>query len=327
MFSIADTRGESFIFRPLVQTDDMALVAFFAGLKEQARAGFGPHPLTADYARELCASRVPGAHNEYWVIVDRAGALVGYCLLFHGTHAQDQAAEVERYAAANVDIVGGIWLRMAPCLADGQRGHGLASAMMAPLFQIARAEGAQGLVLMGGVQAGNGPARRFYKRHGFVEAGQFHWQGVDNIDMYLPMSSWASRALSRDIVYCINGEVSMAQFRDLLVQSGLAERRPADDLECLQGMIDNSNLVVSAWQNDRLVGIARSVSDFHYACYLSDLAVSGQLQRGGVGKTLIAATRAMLGPRCKLILIAAPAAADYYAPLGFVHNGRCWVLE
>lgn len=33
-------------------------------------------------------------------------------------------------------------------------------------------------------------------------------------------------------------------------------------------MISNSNLMVSAWDADELVGIARSMTDFHYACYL-----------------------------------------------------------
>jgi len=43
-------------------------------------------------------------------------------------------------------------------------------------------------------------------------------------------------------------------------------------------MIKNSNLVVSAWDGDNLVGIARSMTDFHYACYLSDLAVDKKYQ-------------------------------------------------
>lgn len=95
----------------------------------------------------------------------------------------------------------------------------------------------------------------------------------------------------------------------------------------MAGMVDNSNLLVSAWDGEKLVGIARSLTDFHYACYLSDLAVDQAYQGLGIGKQLQRLTQAQLGPRCKLILVAAPAANAYYAHLGFSNNPRCWVLE
>lgn len=131
--------------------------------------------------------------------------------------------------------------------------------------------------------------------------------------------------MSPPIEYKINASVSVSQFRDVLNASTLGERRPVDDSECLHGMLANSNLTISAWQGDTLVGIARSVSDNHYACYLSDLAVSAQVQHRGIGKALIDLTLKQLKPTCKLILIAAPKANDYYRKLGFEHNDRCWI--
>lgn len=95
----------------------------------------------------------------------------------------------------------------------------------------------------------------------------------------------------------------------------------------MEGMISNSNLIVSAWDAGQLVGIARSMTDFHYACYLSDIAVSETHQRKGIGKQLQILTQKQLGPKCKLILIAAPAANPYYEQIGFNNNPRCWVLE
>lgn len=124
-----------------------------------------------------------------------------------------------------------------------------------------------------------------------------------------------------------DASVSAEQFVDLLQRSGLAERRPVDDLACMEGMIANSNLIVTAWDGDVLVGIARSMTDFHYACYLSDLAVCRSYQRSGLGRELQAVTQRQLGPRCKLILIAAPAANAYYEKIGYTNNPRCWVLE
>lgn len=130
-----------------------------------------------------------------------------------------------------------------------------------------------------------------------------------------------------NIEYKINIPITAEQFIALLRTSTLAERRPIDDQECMEGMIANSNLTVSAWHNGELIGLARSVTDFHYVCYLSDLAVSKDHQKLGIGKQLQALTQEQLGPKCKLILIAAPAANQYYKHIGFTHNPRCWVLE
>lgn len=129
------------------------------------------------------------------------------------------------------------------------------------------------------------------------------------------------------IEYKINAPVTSDQFIGLLRRSTLGERRPVDDRECIEGMLNNSNLMVTAWDNENLVGIARSMTDFHYACYLSDLAVDKQYQNNGIGKELQKITQKQLAPKCKLILIAAPAANSYYEHIGFVNNKRCWVLE
>ena len=115
---------------------------------------------------------------------------------------------------------------------------------------------------------------------------------------------------------------------DLLKRSTLGERRPMDDKNCLEGMLSNSNLLVTAWDgDDNLIGVARSVTDFHFACYLSDLAVCQKYQCKGIGKQLQILTQKQLKGSCQLILLAAPAAKHYYKHLGYTHNERCWVLE
>jgi len=129
------------------------------------------------------------------------------------------------------------------------------------------------------------------------------------------------------IAYNANSPLTAAEFIDVLRRSTLAERRPVDDPEAIAGMVANADLTVTAWDGDRLVGVARSVTDFTYCCYLSDLAVDAAYQRQGIGVELIARTQAQLGPQCKLILLAAPAAADYYPRIGFEHHPRCWILD
>jgi hypothetical protein len=129
------------------------------------------------------------------------------------------------------------------------------------------------------------------------------------------------------IAYKINAPISTEQFITLLRSSTLDERRPVDDRACMEGMLANSNLTVSAWDGAELVGIARSVTDFSFACYLSDLAVSRNYQKAGIGRQLQILTQRQLGPQCQLILIAAPAADAYYKHIGYTRHPRCWVLE
>ena len=127
--------------------------------------------------------------------------------------------------------------------------------------------------------------------------------------------------------YKINIPISAEQFISVLKESSLADRRPIDDLECIKGMVENSNLIITAWDDKKIIGVARSVTDLHYACYLSDLAVNKNYQKNGIGKKLQEITQQQLGPKCKLILISAPSANSYYEHIGFTNNKRCWVLE
>lgn len=93
--------------------------------------------------------------------------------------------------------------------------------------------------------------------------------------------------------------------------------RPTADKDRIEKMYVNSNLVITAWDDNILIGIARSLTDFCYACYLSDLAVRSEYQKRGVGRMLISLTQNEIGPETSLILIAAPSAVSYYPAAGF----------
>ena len=94
----------------------------------------------------------------------------------------------------------------------------------------------------------------------------------------------------------------------------------------MAAMVRNANLVLTCRIDGELVGIARSVSDFAYVTYLSDIAVSRAHQRSGIGRALIEATRRQ-APQAKIVLLSAPAAADYYPHIGFAAHHSAWVLS
>ena len=120
--------------------------------------------------------------------------------------------------------------------------------------------------------------------------------------------------------------ISGDEFADLLNRSALAARRPADDIPRLQRMMDHAALVITARAAEgELVGIARSLTDWSYATYLSDLAVDAAHQGRGIGTRLIEETRKIAGPETMLLLVAAPDAAEYYDKIGMPRCDRAFL--
>ncbi len=107
----------------------------------------------------------------------------------------------------------------------------------------------------------------------------------------------------------------------LYTSAGL--NRPTDDVARIAEMYANSNLIITAWDEERLVGVSRSLTDFCYCCYLSDLAVKEEYKKCGIGKRLIEITQQEIGEQVMLLLLSAPGAMEYYPKVGFeaVHNG------
>src|ERR1700677_989769 len=119
-----------------------------------------------------------------------------------------------------------------------------------------------------------------------------------------------------EVVYAVEQDLTAEEFRQVLLDSGLAPRRPVDDLERLERMLRGANLTITARIDGALVGVARSVTDWSFCCYLSDLAVSKHAQGKGIGRTLIERTREQCGPQVSVILASAPDAITFYESIG-----------
>ena len=126
------------------------------------------------------------------------------------------------------------------------------------------------------------------------------------------------------ITYRTGNALTISDVIDVYRDSTLGQHRPVDDVEAMTRMFSAANLVVSAWSDDRLVGVARSLSDFTFCTYLSDLAVRTSFQRSGIGKELIRKTQKE-GKTATIFLFAADAAASYYPHIGF-SKGSGWTL-
>lgn len=125
------------------------------------------------------------------------------------------------------------------------------------------------------------------------------------------------------IEYRRNAPLDIDQARELYLASTLGERRPIDDRSRFEAMLRHANLVITAWDGDLLVGIARSLTDFAHSTYLADLAVRVSHQHRGIGRELVRLTEVHGGP-AMIVLIAAPKAQAYYPKLGFQAEPRAW---
>lgn len=124
------------------------------------------------------------------------------------------------------------------------------------------------------------------------------------------------------ISYQVEREINPAVVTDLFRRSGI--RRPVDDLDRIGRMIHHANLILCAWDGEKIVGIARALTDFSYCCYLSDLAVDRAYQKQGIGKGLVDRVREIVGDEVMILLLSAPEAESYYPHLGFEKAENAW---
>ena len=129
-----------------------------------------------------------------------------------------------------------------------------------------------------------------------------------------------------DIIYKVEKTLDPDEFIDILNRSTLAERRPVDDKSRIKQMCENADLIITARLKGKLIGVARSLTDFVYCTYLSDLAVDREYQKQGIGKRLIEETKKE-SLQATLILLSAPAAIDYYPKIGMKRHQHCFILK
>ncbi|HLV00315.1 MAG TPA: GNAT family N-acetyltransferase [Acidobacteriota bacterium] len=127
------------------------------------------------------------------------------------------------------------------------------------------------------------------------------------------------------IEYRIVRDWNLNELIDLYKDTSLGERRPVDDRKRFAAMFRNASLIIGAWDEQLLVGLARSLTDFSHVTYLADLLVRNSYQRRGIGRELVRLTQEYVGPT-SILLLAAPEARDYYRRLGFVASDRAWFL-
>jgi len=127
-----------------------------------------------------------------------------------------------------------------------------------------------------------------------------------------------------EIVYAFDKIPTADQVIELYDNAGLP--RPTNDKERIQKMYDNSNLIVTAWDHDKLIGVSRCITDWVWSCYLADLAVSPDYKKSGIGKKLIELTKEKVGEQTMILLLSVPTAMEYYPKVGFIKEDRGFTI-
>jgi ribosomal protein S18 acetylase RimI-like enzyme len=127
-----------------------------------------------------------------------------------------------------------------------------------------------------------------------------------------------------DITYSTDISPTAQQVIALYENAGLP--RPTHDEERIKLMYQNSNLIVTAWDDNKLVGVSRCITDWVWSCYLADLAVSKDYQKLGIGKKLVELTKEKVGEQTMILLLSVPTAMTYYPKIGFDKEDRSFAI-
>jgi N-acetylglutamate synthase-like GNAT family acetyltransferase len=128
-----------------------------------------------------------------------------------------------------------------------------------------------------------------------------------------------------ELIYSFDIIPTSEQVIDLYENAGLP--RPTHDKERIKKMYANSNLIITAWDKELLVGVSRCITDWVWSCYLADLAIRKDYKKSGIGKKLINLTKEKVGEQTMVLLLSVPTAMDYYPKVGFMKEDRSFIIH
>jgi GNAT superfamily N-acetyltransferase len=127
------------------------------------------------------------------------------------------------------------------------------------------------------------------------------------------------------LVYQQESRFELDEMLSVYRASGI--NRPIDDPARMAVMLASANLLVTARDAGKLVGLARCLSDKAYVVYICDLLVDKSYQQRGIGKALLAAVQYATGPQVQQLLRSAPAAMRYYPQQGFEPVSNAFAIQ
>ncbi|MFO7744883.1 MAG: GNAT family N-acetyltransferase, partial [Psychroflexus sp.] len=97
----------------------------------------------------------------------------------------------------------------------------------------------------------------------------------------------------------------------------------ADKPDELIKALENSHTLISAWDCNKLVGLANSISDGYLVVYYPHLLILPEYQGKGIGKMIMEKFQEKYSGFHQQILVADGKAIDFYSKCGFEKAGSC----
>jgi len=116
------------------------------------------------------------------------------------------------------------------------------------------------------------------------------------------------------IEYSLKKTVNYDGLVKLFNQAGWSDK--TSDLDRLQLMVENSQIVVTAWDEEKMIGFARCVTDYVYNGQINNVIVDQEYRGRGIGKGLVSIILAD-SKKVTYILRGDPDNIDFYKQIGF----------
>lgn len=87
------------------------------------------------------------------------------------------------------------------------------------------------------------------------------------------------------IMYHTDKKVDYDRLKTLFNEVGWNDK--TDDINRLKTMVENSQIVVTAWDEETMVGFARCTTDYVFNGQINNVVVDSKYRRKGIGKVLI----------------------------------------
>jgi ribosomal protein S18 acetylase RimI-like enzyme len=118
--------------------------------------------------------------------------------------------------------------------------------------------------------------------------------------------------------------VDFTRLIELFNEVGLQDK--TNDIERLKQMVENSQIVVTAWDNDRMIGFARCTTDHVFNGQINNVVVDSKYRNQGIGKGLVSRILS-LNERVTYMLRNDPENEAFYRSLGFENADRAMVYR
>ncbi len=127
-----------------------------------------------------------------------------------------------------------------------------------------------------------------------------------------------------DIIFRSDKNVNYEDLITLFNQAGWHDK--TIEIERLESMVSNSQVVITAWDYNVMIGFARCVTDFVYNGQINNVVVHNDFKNQGIGKELI---KMILNTSeyVTYILRGDSHNKDFYESLGFTNNNLTFTYE